>query len=175
MRGLNKNIILFFDEPYLGSFGSAYIPINRQDVIKCLSEFSAAIESEGVLLGVHCCGNTDWSIFTDVPNIDIINFDAYSFLDKFVLYADNLKGFLNRGGVVCWGIVPTQVFSGTETPDLLIRKIKEGIDALSKKGIPEDLLLDNFMLSPACGLGAIEPVKAEKILKLLSETSACLK
>jgi hypothetical protein len=71
--------------------------------------------------------------------------------------------------------VPTQVFSGTETPDLLIRKIKEGIDALSKKGIPEDLLLDNFMLSPACGLGAIEPVKAEKILKLLSETSACLK
>ncbi len=174
-RGLGRNIILFFDEPFLGSFGSAYTPINRQDVVKCLSEFSAAIKSEDVLLGVHCCGNTDWSIFTDVPNIDIINFDAYSFLDKFVLYADNLKDFLGRGGIICWGIVPTQVFSGEETAAALIRKIKEGINILSSKGIPENALFDSLMLSPACGLGTLEPVKAEKIFKLLSETAYYLK
>ena len=37
-KKFGKKIILFFDEPFLGCFGSAYTPINREDVVKGLTE-----------------------------------------------------------------------------------------------------------------------------------------
>lgn len=170
-----KKIMLFFDEPYLGCFGSAYTPLNRDEVVKGLSELTSDLKSPNVLLGVHCCGNTDWSIFTDVEAIDIISFDAFGFQERFVLYADNLDGFLKRGGMVCWGIVPTQEFSGRETADSLTHKIKEGINILVKKGLDRDLLLDNLLLSPSCGLGSLAVERADKISQLLCEISLILR
>lgn len=175
-KKFGKKIIMFIDEPYLAALGSGYTPINREEVIKGLSELSSAIKESGdSLVGVHCCGNTDWSIFTDVPAIDIINFDAFGFLERFVLYADNLKSFLSRPGIICWGIVPTQEFSGKETPELLIGKIKSGIEALAKKGVDKDLLVNNLLISPACGLGTLDTAKSEQIFKLLSDTSALIR
>jgi len=174
-KKFGKKIILFFDEPYLTSFGSAYTPINREDVVNVLSELTETVKSPDCLIGVHCCGNTDWSIFMDVGKIDIISFDAFDFLDRLILYADNLKGFFDRGGILCWGIVPTQLFTGEETPQVLIRKIKEGINKLANKGLEQDLLLENLLISPSCGLGTFTPEKSEKIFKLLSEASLLIR
>lgn len=171
-KKFGKKIILFFDEPYLGCFGSAYTPINREDVVKGLSELTAAVKYQDVLLGVHCCGNTDWSIFTDVDSIDIISFDAFDFLERLILYADNLKVFFKRGGILCWGIVPTLGFSGNETPDLLAKKINKGIEALVKKGLDRDLLLEQMLVSPSCGLGTLETKETEQIFRLLFQTSS---
>ncbi len=173
-KKFGKKIIMFIDEPYLGCFGSAYTPINREDVVKGLAEITTAIKSDKVLAGVHCCGNTDWSIFTEVKTIDIINFDAFGFLERLVLYADNLKAFFERGGVLCWGIVPTQEFSGKESAELLVEKLKEGINILVKKGLDKNLLLDNLIISPSCGLGTLDTEKSDKIFKLLSGVSALL-
>jgi len=170
-KKFNKQLAIFIDEPFLGSFGSAYTPINREDVVLGLNDFTEELKSENVLIGVHCCGNTDWSIFTDIKNIDIINFDAFDFQEKFVLYANDLNKFLKKGGIICWGIVPTQEFTGQENVELLVRKIHEGIEALTKKGIDPELLKENLLISPACGLGTFTPQKAESIFALLSETS----
>ena len=174
-RKFAKKIILFFDEPFLSCFGSAYTPINREGVVSALSELTETVKADDVLLGIHCCGNTDWSMFMDVSGIDIISFDAFDFLDRLVLYDDELKGFLKRGGILCWGIVPTQLFTGEENAQLIIRKIKEGINRLEAKGIEEDLLLNNLLISPSCGLGTFTPEKSEKIFKLLSETSSIIR
>jgi methionine synthase II (cobalamin-independent) len=170
-REFAKPTIMFIDEPYLGCFGSAYTPINKEDVLSGLAEFSEGLKSKGVLLGLHCCGNTDWSIFTESKDIDIISFDAFDYQDKFVLYADGIKDFLNRGGIICWGVVPTQAFTGEETVEILIRKIRQGIESLAKKGIDEQLLKERLLISPACGLGTFAPQKAEKVFQLLSDTS----
>lgn len=166
--------LVFMDEPYLGCFGSGYTPLQRDDVIKGLNEIAETIKSKSpqTLLGVHCCGNTDWSIFTEVKKIDIINFDAYGFMEKFSLYSDDIKKFLERGGIICWGIVPTQDLSGQDTPDFLLSKLMEGVDSLVKKGIDRELLLNNLMLSPSCGLGALDVAKSEAIFKLLAQVSA---
>jgi methionine synthase II (cobalamin-independent) len=170
-----KRIVVFIDEPYLGCFGSAYTPLNREEVITGLTELTEAIKAEGALTGVHCCGNTDWSIFTDTKTIDIINFDAYSFLDKFVLYAKDIDGFLKRGGVICWGIVPTQELDAKIKPAELLSRLNGGIDALVMKGVGRKLISENLLVSPACGLGTLEPRQAEKILSLLSEVSSALR
>lgn len=171
-KKFGKELIVFFDEPYLSCLGSAYTPIDREEVIKGLTGLTEEIKaSGGVLLGVHCCGNTDWSIFTETKGIDIINFDAFGFQDRFLLYADNLKEFLERGGIICWGIVPTQEFSGTETPEALVENLKNDLDLLVKKGLSRKLLLENLMLSPSCGLGMLDIPRSEAILKILSQTS----
>ncbi|MCX5701060.1 MAG: hypothetical protein NTZ63_05925 [Candidatus Omnitrophica bacterium] len=174
-KKFGKKMIMFIDEPYLSCLGSAYTPVNRDDVVRGLAELSEGLKSEDIHLGVHCCGNTDWSMLTDIPNIDIINFDAFSFQEKFVLYPQELRSFLKRGGIICWGIVPTQDFSGKEDVQLLVSKLRQGIDALAKKGVEKELLLENLLISPACGLGMFDPLKAEPIFKLLSETSSFIK
>ncbi|MBM3250222.1 MAG: hypothetical protein FJZ09_05175 [Candidatus Omnitrophica bacterium] len=174
-KEFGKQIIIFIDEPYLGAFGSAYTPINREDVVRSLSDLASGIKDQAkVMLGLHCCGNTDWSMLAEIKGLDIISFDAFDFLEKFLLYAPELKSFLGRGGFICWGIVPTQSFSGSETPEALSAKILEAIDILAKKGLDRQRLLDQLLISPACGLGTLETEKAVRILEVLSLTSARL-
>jgi methionine synthase II (cobalamin-independent) len=170
-RKFKKEIILFFDEPYLSCFGSGFTPINRENVVAGLKDLASTVKSKGVFLGVHCCGNTDWSIFTDVEAIDIINFDAFGFLEKVTLYAQYIGKFLERDGALCWGIVPTQEFSEKISKKILLDKIKEGMDVFKNKGVREDLLRERMLVSPACGLGSLEPIKIEPILKLLAQVS----
>ena len=170
-----KKAILFIDEPYLGSFGSAYTPISREKVVKVYEELTAAVKSPEVLIGVHCCGNTDWSMFTAVRGIDIISFDAFGFSDKFAVYASDLKGFYKRGGLICWGVVPTQEAAEYLEPDPLLRKIEDGIAALAKKGVDEALARENLLLSPSCGLGMLDEAKAAKVFSCLSEVSSILR
>lgn len=174
-KKFNKKIIIFIDEPYLSCFGSAFTAVNREQVIKVLSELTAGITSENVLTGVHCCGNTDWTIFTDIADLDIINFDAFSFLDRLVLYSSNLKDFFNRGGILCWGIVPTT--ESLEKPALaaVTEKIKTGVDIFIKKGFKKETVTNNLLVSPACGLGSLDLSAAEKIFELLAETSAFIR
>ena len=171
-RPFGKKIIIFLDEPYLGCFGSAYTPINREEVVKGLTEMAAAVKAQDTLVGVHCCGNTDWSIFTEIEGIDIINFDAFGYLDRFCLYAGGLQKFLRAGKYICWGVVPTQELAGAVTAEGLKNKVLQGVDTLAKKGVDRDLAFKQLLLSPACGLGTLSPAKAKGILKLLSKTSA---
>ncbi len=174
-RKFGKKIVVFLDEPYLGCFGSAYTPINREDVVKGLAEITESIRAEGALAGVHCCGNTDWSLFTDVSAMDIINFDAFGFLDRVLLYADNLKVFLQRGGMLCWGIVPTQDIPAGLTGEALLERIKSGLVILEKKGVPAKKALENMLLSPSCGLGALDPGAPGTIFPLLAKISSLVK
>ena len=169
-----KKMILFIDEPLLSSFGSAYTPINREEVVNALSSLALAVKSPNVLLGVHCCGNTDWSIFTDMQAIDIINFDAFSFLDKVALYAPGLAQFIQRGGALCWGIVPTQDSGSDESVQALGEKVSRGLDALEKKGLPRGLALQDLFFSPACGLGSLGVDRAQRVFELLGRTAASL-
>jgi methionine synthase II (cobalamin-independent) len=170
-RQFGKKMIIFIDEPYLAGFGSAYTPISRESVVKGLEELVSALKSDDALIGVHCCGNTDWSIFTDIPGIDIINFDAFGFIDKLVLYAADLKEFFKKGGILCWGIAPTQDVTDFPDTDQMVKKIEEGIKALVKKGVDESLARNNLLLSPSCGLGTLDESKTVRIFSSLSEVS----
>ncbi|MDD3274693.1 MAG: methionine synthase [Candidatus Omnitrophica bacterium] len=170
-KDFGKKMIVFFDEPYLAGVGSAYNPLDRSAVIGLYEELAAVMKERGCLVGIHCCGNTDWSMLTGTPGIDIINFDAFNFLERFVLYADDLNAFLGRGGIICWGIVPTQEFNSSQSAEMLADKINSGLDALEKKGVDRRLLLEGLLISPACGLGTLDALKAEGILGLLDQTS----
>ncbi len=170
-KRFNKKILFFIDEPYLSCFGSAYTPVNREDIVLALNDFTAGLKSEGVTIGLHCCGNTDWSLFTGCEGIGLISFDAFSFLEKFTLYAEDIRGFLDRGGIISWGVVPTQSFAAPQSTDLFTGKILSGIEALGRKGLDKFLLRERMIVTPACGLGTFTEDNAQKVFKALSDVS----
>lgn len=166
-----KAPILFLDEPYLSGFGSAFSPIERHEVINLLSEVIQYVrEHTSASIGIHCCGNTDWSMIIE-SGPDIINFDAYSFMEYFLLYPKELMQFLDNGGSIAWGIVPTADFTGKETVDGLYDKLEQGLNTIQKWGIPKETIAKQSLLTPACGMGSMEPGAAEKVLDLLSSIS----
>ncbi|MCK7469495.1 MAG: hypothetical protein MZU95_00855 [Desulfomicrobium escambiense] len=65
-----------------------------------------AVHLEGGLAGVHVCANTDWTLVLDSA-ADILSFDAYAYFDQFVIYREAIRRFLDRGGLIAWGLVPT--------------------------------------------------------------------
>jgi hypothetical protein len=104
-RSWDRQVILFVDEPYMASFGSAYINLGRERVIAWLDEVYDALHAAGAITGTHCCGNTDWGLLLSTK-VDILNLDAYDFIENLALYPLELREFLDRGGAVCWGLVP---------------------------------------------------------------------
>jgi hypothetical protein len=171
-------IMIFIDEPSLLGFGKhLFLSISREDVIKDLNEVAEAIHAHGGLAGVHCEENTDWSILMET-DLDILDFDAYDHLQVITLYPAELRSFLNRGGSLGWGIVPTlnRKAAATETVPSLLSRFEEGILQLVEKGFDRELLLRRALITPSCGAGGVltEPL-AERVLGLLSQLSLMLR
>jgi hypothetical protein len=164
--------IIFIDEPYLSGFGSAFTPIQREQVIAFLREMIEYIStSSDVLLGIHCCGNTDWSMIFEA-GIDIVSFDAFGYMDHFLLYRKEIVEFLEGGGTIAWGVVPTVSSSGKETVTELRTILERGFTRLKEWGIPRGTIAERSLMTPACGLGSMEADKAQRTLELLSDLSA---
>ena len=166
-----KRPILFLDEPYLSGFGSAFSSIQRHEVINILRTVIDYLrENSDTLIGIHCCGNTDWPMLIEAGP-DIINFDAFDYMDHFLLYPDDIARFLKGGGTIAWGIVPTSGFSGKESVDGLFSKLEEGLGCIHKWGINPEMIAERSILTPACGMGTMAPETAKKGMDLLSRLS----
>ncbi len=163
-----KKTVIFLDEPYLSGFGSAFSPVERHEVIDLLKEVIDYLkEKSDTLTGIHCCGNTDWSMIVDAGP-DIINFDAFSFMDYFLLYPDDIKRFIERGGVIAWGIVPTGNAAGQGDSDELYNRLSKGLETLYSIGLDQDAVHAASILTPACGMGTMKGEDSDLVLELLS-------
>jgi hypothetical protein len=175
-RPYAEGIICFVDEPILSGFGSStYVSVTRDDVVAKINELVEAVHGEGSLAGVHCCGNTEWSILIDA-GVDIVNFDAFSYGDTIALYPEAVRTHLKNGGALAWGVVPTSGKINTQTVDSLIAKLFEGVDNLaSRAGISKDLILRQALITPSCGTGSLPVADAERVFDLLGKTSLALR
>jgi methionine synthase II (cobalamin-independent) len=166
--------IIFIDEPYLASFGSAFISLEREQVIQAISLVSEAIKGEGAKSGAHCCGNTDWTLLMEA-GVDLINFDAVAYAESMTLYAEKLRTFLENGGSLAWGIVPNSEAVRVETTASAVKRFWEGIHALEARGIPRDLLLSSAWITPCCGAGTMQEADAEKMIRLANDAAEAIK
>jgi methionine synthase II (cobalamin-independent) len=164
--------ILFLDEPALSGFGSAFSSLEREEVILLLRTVIDYLKQHTeVLVGIHCCGNTDWGMLLDAGP-DIISFDAFSYLDYFLLYPKEISAFIHRGGVVAWGVIPTAEFTGKETVPTLLSILKKGVETLVSWGLPAETIAKCSILTPSCGMGTMTTEAARAALALLSELSS---
>lgn len=172
LKEVSARVIIFIDEPYLSAFGSAIFNISREELIKGLNEIYSGLS---VLKGTHCCGNTDWSLLLST-SVDIISFDAYQYAVNLSLYAEQIKSFIRRGGIIAWGIVPTfEDRIDNEIVQSLMSRLEEGMQLLVSKGLVLEELLHRALITPSCGFGLQTVKRAERIVKLTNELSRALR
>jgi methionine synthase II (cobalamin-independent) len=165
-----RKALIFIDEPSLSGYGSAFTPLARNEVLGLLGELIGLIrEKADVLVGLHCCGNTDWALLLGL-DLDVINLDAFEYGEAFILYHREIKTFLDKDRAVAWGIVPTTAFSGKETPAILLTRLEGYLETLVRQGLDRERLLRQALLTPACGLGTLPEPMAASLLELLNQT-----
>ncbi|MFA5629680.1 MAG: methionine synthase [Dehalococcoidales bacterium] len=166
---ISKNTIIFIDEPAMTSYGSAFFSLPKERIIALLQEVMDGISG---LKGIHCCGNTDWSLVLST-GIDILNFDTYNFAESLTLYPEDVKAFLERNGAIAWGIIPTDEESiQKETIASLKDRLEEAMAPFTRKGIAFKQLAEHSLLTPSCGLAILKEEVAELALELLAGLSA---
>jgi hypothetical protein len=179
LRALRPNVLIFVDEPYMAAFGSAFISLSREQVLGWLDELFGAIHEEGALAGVHCCANTDWSVLLDSAT-DVVNLDAFGFLENLALYPAELRRFLDRGGRIAWGIVPNDDSIFGWTAEALADRLLRGLEDLGRRAAARGVaiapaeLLAGSLIAPSCGLGSTSESVAERALELLPSLAALL-
>ncbi len=156
--------ILFLDEP--GLYGLS--PENPKHAIS-VSELSiviSALKKEGITVGLHCCSNSDWAKILPL-GMDYLSIDTHLSLESLMKAGPALKTYLNSGGKLSLGVVPTDIASEQqETPkDLTTGLIK----ALGQSPDPslKNQILASSLLTPACGMALLTPEMTEEILSNL--------
>ncbi len=168
MKQINPRPVMLLDEPYLSAFGSAFTSLDRETVLSLFKEIFSGIDS---IKGIHCCGNTDWSLVLDSCP-DILSFDAYSYMDSIFLYKEHLVRFLDRGGIIAWGIVPTNKSDiKKETPEDLLARLESAWERLIALGFDQKRILAQSIITPACGLGSLSRQTATKAFRLTRHIS----
>jgi hypothetical protein len=172
LQNKNPNAFMFIDEPGLQFLFSAMSGYGDIQAKKDLDIFFSMINRPR---GIHLCGNPDWDFLLNL-DLDILSLDVYTNGEVFASYAKSIRKFLDKGGILSWGIVPTN-FEPFEKENMksLEHQLETNWTVLEKKGIDREYLLSRSLLSPAtCCL--VNPDKektverAYKMIKNLSET-----
>ncbi len=166
---ISRNTIIFVDEPYMSAFGSVSVSLSKERVISLLNEVLGGISG---LKGIHCCGNTDWSVLLDTST-DIVSFDAYNYAQSLSLYPTEVKKFLDRKGIIAWGIIPSDEESlAKESVASLKDRLEEAMTPFTTKGVHFKQLIQQGLLTPSCGLASLATKEAAaQALELLVELS----
>jgi methionine synthase II (cobalamin-independent) len=172
LKKISKKTIIFVDEPYMASYGSSVAAGAFASPEKIAAMIDEVFEGISGLKGIHCCGNTDWSVLLKTK-LDILNFDAYNYAPSISLYPDEIKKFFARGGAIAWGIVPNNAESlNKESVASLKDRLEEAIAPFTRNGISFKDIVKQSLLTPSCTLMPLSEEGAEQALKLLTELSA---
>lgn len=171
LKALNPNAFMFVDEPGLQYIFSA---LSGYDAVSARRDMEYFFEQVERPRGVHLCGNPDWDFLLGL-DLDVLSLDVYSNGEIFVSYGGQIRRFLERGGRIVWGMVPTNMEPFEKEN---VRSLEDRLHtcwrALEDKGVDLDFLLSRSMLSPAtCCLvnpdGVVTVEKALAAVKSLSE------
>jgi len=155
----NPNAFVWLDEPGLGWVFSGLSGYDDLHTRRDYHTFMAGLAGPGAL---HLCANVNLSYLLGM-NIGILSFDAYQMELMPKGYADSVAEFVIKGGIISWGIVPTDSSSlEFETPDRLAQRISGYWQVVSETtGISQVKIAEQALLAPArCCLKNIGQVGA---------------
>lgn len=162
----NVPVVIFIDEPGLYAYGqSTHITLNKEQITEELNIIIDAIHSAGAFAGVHVCASTDWAMILN-SNTDILNFDAFEYFLSLLPFVAEVKCFLERKGVLAWGLVPTSDKVTDLDENRLIQLFEEVIEVLGAKGLDREELLKQAIITPSCGTGTLNEDISGMIYKL---------
>lgn len=174
LKQMNSNAFMFVDEPGLQFLFSALSGYDSTKAKSDMEDFFAMIQRPR---GIHLCGNPDWDFLLNL-DLDILSLDIYQNGEIFASYSKSIKRFLDRGGIIVWGVVPTN-FEPFETENIntLEARLTEVWDFLIDKGIDREFLISRSLISPAtcCLVNPDGEKTVEKAFKVVTELSQRLR
>ncbi|MDD1679611.1 MAG: hypothetical protein LUO93_10580 [Methanomicrobiales archaeon] len=152
--------LVVFNEPYLTSLGSSVVPLDREAVAGALIDAASLLEDG---YGIHCCANTDWEFLLALEPA-VLSFDTYLLAREFLLYSEAIATYLEKGGVIAWGIVPVDyaVFRGESIESLCARITT--IRSRLGEYIDTEIIDRQSLITPTCGIQFGDEGMAEEIL-----------
>jgi methionine synthase II (cobalamin-independent) len=152
------DLVVFVDEPALVGLTQPESPFTTDESIDQVSAVLAGLERRTVT-GLHCCGRADWrALLATGPQILSLPVAAAADL----LPAD-AGAFLERGGWIAWGVVPTDG-PRSLTPDRLWRRLCARWCDLVAGGCDPWRLRTQALVTPACGLAHHSEAQAGEVL-----------
>lgn len=147
------------DEPGLGYVFSGLSGYNDRQAKEDYRDFLQGLECPK---GLHLCANVNLPYLLEL-GIEILSFDAYQieFMPK--EYAGSVAEFLSVGGIICWGMVPTDSESlSKETPETLFKRVADYWEVVSQNtGLAPKQIAEQSLVAPArCCLKNIGQVGA---------------
>jgi len=174
LKTLNEHAFMFIDEPGLQFLFSAMAGYSDVKAKADLDLFFSMIDRPR---GIHLCGNPDWDFLLGL-DLEIVSMDIYTNAEIFSSYASSIQRFIEKGGALVWGIVPTGMeFFAKETLDSLIAQLEGVWQILGRKGIDIEYLLNRSLLSPAtcCLVNPDKEKTVENAFALINHLSKVLK
>jgi methionine synthase II (cobalamin-independent) len=165
VRRAGATPVLFLDEP--GLYAVARGDPTHAVALKELEMLIAAVQREGALVGVHCCGNTDWAAVLSL-GLDILSTDARLSLDAVLEEREQFLQFVGGGATMALGIVPTDLTSTYSVAELC-ESVEASLRASVPKGVAFQALLSRMLVTPACGLAMRSVKDAERIIDEVRE------
>ena len=170
LKECNSNAFMFIDEPGLQFIFSAMSGYGEQQAKTDLDAFFATVDRPR---GIHLCGNPDWDFLLGL-DMDILSLDIYSNAEIFATRAVAIKKYLDRGGILVWGIIPTGFESfSKESLGFLAMKLEGIWQHLCQKHLDLEFLLSRSLLSPAtcCLVNPDRGATVGKAFALLNQLS----
>ena len=166
-----KQAIIFVDDPAISAWGSRlHLALDRDAIRKDLDAIFSAIRSAGAISGLHACQAIDWSIALST-SVQILSVDAYRYGGSLKPHVKALRGFMEAGGVIAWGIVPTLDDPFSVTVEALFKRLNELWRQLFDEEPQREILVRQSLITPACGLGLLSRSRAERIYRLTDHLS----
>lgn len=158
LRRAGATPLFYFDEPGL----YALDPRDPSHLLALqeLKLAAAALQKEGALVGLHCCGNTSWGALLPL-GFDLLSIDVRLSLEAVVAERAAFQAFLDAGGALSLGIIPTNLDAQYDVPGL-VESVKTILRGALPPGVPLEAILDRCLLTPACGLGMRSLIDAER-------------
>lgn len=162
-RAPQVQVVAFVDEPAMGSAMFPEFPIKPLDAIDLVSGALAALEPLSIT-GLHCCGTADWRLLMQAgPQILSLPTDG-----GIESASSALAQFLERGGWVAWGAVPTDRPIGTTVERLWRMLTVQWCTLVNEGGCDPVRLRTQAMITPACGLWRHGIPQAEQVLQFVN-------
>ncbi|UCC60704.1 MAG: hypothetical protein JSV02_02450 [Dehalococcoidia bacterium] len=159
LRVHNDNAFVWLDEPGLGWVFSS---LSGYDDIQARNDYLDFVSGLDRPRALHLCANVNLPYLLEL-GIDILSFDAYQIETMPSEYSSAAARFMRDGGIICWGIVPTDSTNlDGETPESLGQRLVGYWESMSQNtGLTLELIVSQSLLAPArCCLKNIGQVGA---------------
>ncbi len=161
--------IFMLDEP--GLFAYSSLNPKHLSALKEINLMVQSLKKAGATVGIHCCGNTDWSAVVQT-GIHLLSLDTSLSLPAALgpTHRPALESWLNSGGRFCFGVIPTDTETQKESSQVprLVEQLKKNLNSswIGEIGKTQKVL-EQAIYTPACGLALHSISEAESVLETL--------